>query len=86
MEKLSFNYSEGILEGTDEYHDMPYSIPDLESLIQHLDEEIGSAMNAEMPLDWLKDADFDYRCEVQEFLSENYSDKIKKLGWNANDL
>ena len=86
MERLSFNYDEGTLEGTDEEHGMPYTIDDLESLIQHLDDEIGRALNAVMPLDWLKNADFDYRYTIQEFLSENYYDRIDKLGWDATNL
>lgn len=84
---LHWNFEEGILEGTDEAHDMPFSIDSLEELIEHLEEEIVNALNGEMPLEWLKSqTDFDYRYEVQEFLLENYSDKIDKLGWNSKDL
>lgn len=87
VSNLHWNFEEGNLEGTDETHDIPISIASLEDLVEYLEEEIVKALNGEMPLEWLKSqSDFDYRYEVQEFLLENYSDQIDKLGWNSKDL
>lgn len=87
MSTLTWNYSENNLQGTDEYHDMPFEIESLEELIEYLEEKIVNALNGEMPLYWLKSqTDFDYRYEVQEFLLEYYSEEIQKLGWNTSDL
>jgi hypothetical protein len=86
MSALDWNFEEGVLEGTDETYDRPFSIGTLDDLVYYLEEEIGNSFNAEMPLEWLKQADFDYSDEVHEFLLENYSDQIDKLGWNSSDL
>jgi len=87
ISNLEWNFEEGNLQGTDETFEIPFSIDSLEDLIEYLEEEIVKALNGEMPLEWLKSqTDFDYRYEVQEFLLENYSGQIDKLGWNSEDL
>jgi hypothetical protein len=87
ISNLEWNFEEGNLQGTDETFEIPFSIDSLDDLIEYLEEEIVKALNGEMPLEWLKSqTDFDYRYEVQEFLLENYSDQIDKLGWNSEDL
>jgi len=87
MNNLTWKYSEKCLIGTDEIYDMPFEIDSLEKLIEYLEEQIVNALNGEMPLYWLKSqTDFDYRYEVQEFLSENYSEEIDKIGWDTSDL
>lgn len=86
MASLEWNFEEGNLEGTDETYEIPFSIDTLDDLIYYLEEKIGNALNAEMPIEWLKQADFDYTYEVQKFLLENYSEEIYKLGWNSKNL
>ncbi len=87
ISNLEWNFEEGTLDGTDETHDTPFCIDSLDDLVEYLEEEIVKALNGEMPLEWLKSqSDFDYQYEVQEFLLENYSDQIDKLGWNSKDL
>jgi hypothetical protein len=87
ISNLVWNFEEGTLNGTDETYDMPFSIDSLDDLVEYLEEEIVDALNGEMPLEWLKSqSDFEYRYEVQEFLLENYSDHIDKLGWNSKEL
>lgn len=87
ISNLKWNFDEGILEGTDQTYDMPFSIDSLDNLVEYLEEKIVEALNGEMPLEWLKSqSDFDYQYEVQEFLLENYSSQIDKLGWNSKDL
>lgn len=85
MTKLEWNFNDKLLEGVD-YDGMPFTIDSLDDLIQHLEDEIGSSLNAVMPIDWLKSHDFDHRYEVQEFLLENYAKEIDKLGWNSKYL
>ena len=77
--QLEWNFEDSVLEGTGEY-DMPFEITTLEELIEHLEKEIGLALNAEMPLEWLHSHDFDHRDEIQEFLLENWAKEIDEIG------
>lgn len=86
LENLEWNYDEGKIELIDDETGMPYYIDCLENLIRYLEDEIGRALNGEMPIDWLKEHDFDHETEVREYLIDNYSEQIDKLGWNSNDL
>lgn len=85
MSQLEWNFEDSVLEGTGEY-DMPFEITTLEELIEHLEKEIGLALNAEMPLEWLHSHDFDHRDEIQEFLLENWSKEIDEIGWDSGNL
>ncbi len=87
MSNLYWNFEQGILEGTDYASEIPFRISSLEDLIDYLEEEIVNALNAEMPLEWLKEqSDFDYSYDVREFLIDNYTRQIDELGWNSTDL
>lgn len=86
LEDLEWNYEEGKIEGIDDEYGMPFSIDTLDELISYLDNEIGQALNGEMPTEWLKEYDFDYDTEIREYLIDNYSEQIDKLGWNSDDL
>jgi len=86
LEDLEWNYEEGTIEGIDDEQGMPFSINTIEELISYLDDEIGHALNGEMPIEWLKEHDFDHDSEIREYLIDNYSHQIDKLGWNSNDL
>jgi hypothetical protein len=85
MSQLQWNFEGNVLEGTGEY-EMPFEITTLEELIEHLENEIGLALNAEMPLEWLHSHDFDHRAEVQEFLLENWAKEIDEIGWDSGNL
>jgi len=84
---LKWNYKKGVIEVHDQYDPQHSStIESIEELVFHLEEEIGQALNAEMPMDWLKEHDFDHADEVREYLIKNYSKQIDRLGWNSNKL
>lgn len=85
MSQLEWNFDDGVVKGTGE-HDMPFEITNLEELIEHLDEEIGLAVNAVMPLEWLHSHDFDHRDEIQEFLLEYWAKEIDEIGWDSGNL
>jgi len=86
LAELDWNYEEGIIEGTDDEYGMPFTIKSIEDLISYLDDEIGRALNAEMPIDWLNEYDFYHDDEIREYLIDNYSEQIDKLGWDSNNL
>lgn len=87
LERLELNFEESTIEGIDEEHGMPYTINSLEELISHLEEVIVQTLIGEMPTEWLKEQDdFYYESEVREYLLDHYSEQIKKLGWNLNEL
>lgn len=85
LSQLEWNFNDGVLEG-DDYTGTPFKITTLEKLIEYLEDEIGSALNAIMPIDWLNSHDFEHSDEVREFLLENYANKIEKLGWDPGNL
>lgn len=85
MSQLQWNFEDCVMEGTGEY-DMPFEITTLEELIEHLENEIGLALNAEMSLEWLHSHDFDHRDEIQEFLLENWAKEIDEIGWDSGNL
>lgn len=63
------------------------TIQNLEDLIQHLNDEVMSEMDRNMPLYWLKEKDYlDYDTEAREYLIDYHKDKIEKIGWNSEDL
>lgn len=87
FDSLEWNYKDGIIEGMDEYHDISFSITSLNELINYLNDKIIDALNAEMPLEWLKEqSEFDYSDDIREFLHKNYSEQIGKVGWNLDEL
>lgn len=83
IERLKWNYNSGVIEVEDEETGHDYSISDLDSLIEHLEESIIQAMHGEMPLEWLKEKDYlDYSTEVREYLHDYHQKELIKLGWN----
>lgn len=86
LAELDWNYKEGVIEGVDDEQGMPFTINTIEELIGYLDDKIGHALNAEMPIDWLKEYDFDHNDVIREYLIDNYSEQIEKLGWDSNNL
>ncbi|MDF2931095.1 MAG: hypothetical protein K0R36_426 [Chryseobacterium sp.] len=87
MDNLTWNYEDGVLDGTDEYTGHPFEIKSIEDLVEHLNEEAIRTMHGEMPISWINEREYlDYDIEAREFLIENYIENIKKIGWNENDL
>lgn len=87
LEALTWNYEEHEVEGEDDYYQHPFSLKSIDELVDHLNEEMVSAMHGEMPLEWLKEQDsLDYEIEIRQYLLENYSNEIAKLGWDINQL
>lgn len=86
MNEATFDYKNSEIS-FDHYSGTPLIITDIEGLVDHLNEEVISAMDGTMPLEWLKEQNgLDYDTEAREFLLENYKKEIKKLKWNINDL
>ena len=66
---------------------MDMVVENIEDLVQHLNDEIISAMQGSMPTYWLQEQDYlDYDAEVREHLREHYEKKIIKLGWDIDVL
>ena len=84
---MKWNYKEKEIEGDDDYTCHSFTISKLEELIDYLNEEMVSAMHGEMPLEWLHQQDsIDYEDEIREYLLQNYSEQIDKMGWDSNNL
>lgn len=87
MNNLTWDYENGVLEGSDEYTGHPFEISSIEDLVEHLSEEAIQAMQGEMPVSWLNEQSYlDYNIEAREFLIDHYLNNIKNLGWDERDL
>lgn len=87
MENLTWDYENGVLEGSDEYTGHPFEISSIEDLVEHLSEEAVQAMQGEMPVSWLNEQSYlDYSLEAREFLTDHFLNNIRNLGWDDNDL
>lgn len=87
MKNLTWDYENGVLEGSDEYTGHPFEISSIEDLVEHLSEEAIQAMQGEMPVSWLNEQSYlDYNIEAREFLIDHHLDDIRNLGWDENDL
>ena len=72
MKSLTWDYQNGVLEGSDEYTGHPFEISSIEELVEHLSEEAIQAMQGEMPVSWLNEQSYlDYNIEAREFLIDN---------------
>lgn len=81
LENLKWNFHEQEIEAEDEYYDLPIFLRSIEELVNYLNDEMISAMYAEMPLEWLKEHELEYDDEIKEYLDENYKEQITRMGW-----
>ena len=87
MKSLTWDYENGVLEGSDEYTGHPFEISSIEELVEHLSEEAIQAMQGEMPVSWLNEQSYlDYNIEAREFLKDHHLDDIRNLCGDENDL
>jgi hypothetical protein len=85
---IEWDYKNGLINfESSEHPHYDKEISNIEELVQFIEESIYEALNGEMPTTWLKEkGDWDYSWQIREYLSEHHEDKIRKLGWNVNDL
>lgn len=80
---LEWDFTKGEITVGEDESGRPYSFESLEDFISFLNEEIVQAMHGEMPLHWLKEQEcLDYDTEVREYIYDNHSKEIDKLGWD----
>lgn len=87
LESLEWDFEENEIQADDDYYGHPIILKSLNDLISYLNDEIIEAMYGEMPSEWLKEQDsLDYEDDVRNYLLNNYSTKISKIGWDVDDL
>lgn len=87
MNEAQWDYKKKVILFTDDLSGHPFTIENVEELVQHLNDGAGSAMDGEMPLAWLNEQDgLDYDWDAREFLLENYKKEIIRLKWDINAL
>lgn len=82
LQDLYWDYERQEVDAPSDYDDFPHTLETLDDLIEYLNDEIAAVMNAEMPLEWLKDQDgLNYKMMIKQYLIENYQPHLRKLGW-----
>lgn len=87
MSVAEWDFKNKAIVFTDDYSGRPFTIENVEDLVQHLNDQAVSAMDGEMPLAWLDEQNgLDYDSDAREFLLDHYKKEIKKLKWDINAL
>lgn len=87
MNEAQWDFKKKVILFTDDLTGHPFTINNVEELVQHLNDGACSAMDGEMPLAWLDEQNgLDYDWDAREFLLEHYKKEIIKLKWDINAL
>ncbi|WP_293312329.1 restriction endonuclease [Pedobacter sp. UBA5917] len=87
IKEFNWDKKEKCIYYDDDLYGMPSKLKNIDDLVDYLNDQMVNGRLAELPSEWIKEMDsLDYTWEIREYLSNNYSGKIRSIGWNADEL